>query len=101
MIVFAAAAACFSFYWRTQAELSLARAKNQAFVNKVEALRVEADKLEREVQQLKSDPKAIEEYARHQMGFVRSGDVVVRIENGATEQARLANSASTIALTPR
>ncbi len=31
MIVFAAAAACFSFYWRTQAELSAAKAKNQAY----------------------------------------------------------------------
>ena len=101
MIVFAAAAACLSFYWRTQAELSLARAKNQAFVDKVEALRVEADKLEREVHQLKSDPKAIEEYARHQMGFVRAGDVVVKIEQGTSEQAYLSNGDSSITLTQR
>lgn len=99
MVIFAAAAACLSFYRRTQAELSLARAKNQAFVDKVEALRVEADKLEREVQQLKSDPKAIEEYARHQMGFVRTGDVVVKIEQGASEQAYLSNADSSITLT--
>jgi cell division protein FtsB len=99
MIVFATAAACFSFYWRTQAELALAKAKNQAFVDKVEALKVEADKLEREVHLLKSDPKAIEDFARHQMGFVRTGDVVVKIEKDPTEQAYLSNTRSAITLT--
>jgi cell division protein FtsB len=99
MIVFAAATACFSFYSRTQAELSTAKAKNQAYVDKVEALKVEADKLEREVHQLKSDPRAIEDYARHQMGFVRTGDVVVKIEKDSTEQAYLANTRSAISLT--
>lgn len=101
MIVFAAAAACFSFYWRTQAELSTAKVKNQAYVDKVEALKVEADKLEREVHQLKSDPRAIEDYARRQMGFVRTGDVIVKIEKGSTEQAYLTNTRSAMTLTQR
>src|SRR5689334_17370553 len=101
MIVLAASATCFSFYWRTQAELSVARARSQAFLDKVEALRVQADKLEHEVYQLKTDPKAIEDYARHQMGFVRAGDVVVKIEKDPTEQATLIPTRSPINLTQR
>ena len=101
MIVLAASATCFSFYWRTQAELSTARARNQAFIDKVEALKVQADKLEHEVHQLKTDPKAIEDYARHQMGFVRTGDVVVKIEKEPTEQATLMRTGSPISLTQR
>jgi cell division protein FtsB len=101
MVVFAVSATGFSFYWRTQAELALAKAKNQAYASKVDALKVEADKLGREVQLLKSDPRAIEDYARHQMGFVRTGDVVVKIEKDATEQAFLSNNSSAITLTQR
>jgi cell division protein FtsB len=101
MVVFAVSATGFSFYWRTQAELALAKARNQVFAGKVEALKVEADKLEREVHLLKSDPRAIEDYARHQMGFVRTGDVVVKIEKDSTEQAYLSNNRSPMSLTQR
>jgi cell division protein FtsB len=101
MVVLAASATCFSFYWRTQAELSAARAKNQAFVEKLEALKIQADKLEYEVHQLKTNPKAIEEYARHQMGFVRLGDVVVKIEKEPVEQATLIRAHAPISLTQR
>jgi cell division protein FtsB len=101
MVVFAVSATGFSFYWRTQAELALAKARNQVFAGKVEALKVEADKLEREVHLLKSDPRAIEDYARHQMGFVRTGDVVVKIEKDSTEQAYLSNNRSQLSLTQR
>lgn len=101
MVIFAVTATGFSFYWRTQAELALAKAKNQEYAGKVDALKVEADKLGREVQQLRSDPRAIEDYARHQMGFVRTGDVVVKIEKDATEQAFLSDSGAAITLTQR
>jgi cell division protein FtsB len=101
MVVFAVTATGFSFYWRTQAELALAKARNQVFASKVEALKVEADKLEREVHLLKSDPRAIEDYARHQMGFVRTGDVVVKIEQDSSEQAYLLNNRSPLTLTQR
>lgn len=82
-------------------ELTSARTRNQAYRDKVEALKVQADKLEREVYQLKTDPKAIEDYARHQMGFVRVGDVVVKIEKEPVEQAALRHSGAPINLTPR
>jgi cell division protein FtsB len=101
MVVFAVSATGFSFYWRTQAELTLAKGKQEVYANKVEALKVEADKLEREVHLLKNDPKAIENYARHQMGFVRTGDVVVKIEKESTEQALLSNTRPAITLTQR
>jgi cell division protein FtsB len=101
MVVLAVSATGFSFYWRTQAELATAQVKNQTYANKVEALKVEADKLEREVHLLKSDPKAIEDYARHQMGFVRTGDVVVKIEKESTEQAMLSHTRPAITLTQR
>jgi cell division protein FtsB len=99
MVVLAASATCFSFYWRTQAELSTAKARSQAFVDKVQALKVQADKLEHEVHQLKTDPKAIEDYARHQMGFVRAGDVIVKIEKEPVEQATLIRTQAPISLT--
>lgn len=92
MVVIAVVATGFSFYWRTQAELALAKVKNQAYASKVEALKIEADKLEREVRSLNTDPRAIEDYARHQMGFVRTGDVVVKIEKESNEQALLSHT---------
>ena len=101
MVILAAAATCFSFYWRTQTQLSAAQVKNQVFADKVEALKIQSDKLEQEIQQLKSDPKAIEDYARHQMGFVRTGDVVVKIEKETTEQAVLLENHSSVSLLRR
>lgn len=77
MVILAAAGICFSFYWRTSAKLTVSQGKNQEMISRVESLRVQTEKMEREIEQLQHDPKAIEDYVRHQLGFVRAGDVVV------------------------
>lgn len=85
MVILAASAICFSFYWRTNAKLAVAQSKSQELGARVESLRTQAEKLEREIDQLQNDPKAIEDYARHHLGFVRAGDVVVGVENISSE----------------
>ena len=83
MVILAAAGICFSFYWRTSARLTVAQGKNQEMISRVESLRVQTEKMEREIEQLQRDPKAIEDYVRHQLGFVRAGDVVVGDEGNS------------------
>lgn len=85
MIILAVSAICFSFYMRTSAEVTVARAKQQATADKIKALKIQNEKLEREVNQLQTDKKAIEEFARHNLGMVRPGDVVVKVEKDAAE----------------
>jgi cell division protein FtsB len=85
MIILAVSAICFSFYMRTSAELSIAKARQQATADKIKALKIQNEKLEREVQSLQTDKKAIEEFARHNLGLIRPGDVVVKVEKGSAE----------------
>ncbi|MEW6126123.1 MAG: septum formation initiator family protein [Acidobacteriota bacterium] len=80
MIILAVSAICLSFYARTSAELAAAKAKRQASSEKIEALKIQNERLEREIRALQSDKKKIEEFARHYLGLVRAGDVVVKVE---------------------
>lgn len=52
---------------------------------KIEALRAENEKYRREIDALKNDPGAIEDIARSELGMVRPGDVVIRVERVAEE----------------
>lgn len=100
-VLLAAAATCVSVYSRAQAELGAAQSKHEAASDKFRDLTIRVETLEREVKQLRTDSKAIELFARQKFGFVRSGDVVIRLaqEPGQTaigqEGLRVAN------LTPR
>lgn len=85
MVILAASAICFSFYWRTNAKLLGAHSRNQELLTRVDALQTQTEKLEREIQQLQHDPKAIEDYVRHHLGFVRLGDVVVGVEKNSPQ----------------
>ncbi len=85
MIILAVSAICFSFYMRTSAELTIAKARQQATADKIKALKIQNEKLEREAQSLQTDKKAIEEFARHNLGLIRPGDVVVKVEKGSAE----------------
>jgi cell division protein FtsB len=78
-VILAATAICVSVYWRTSAELEAAAAKHGAAAVRVEELRLQADRLEREVERLRNDPRLIETYARQQLGLVRQGDVIIKI----------------------
>jgi cell division protein FtsB len=85
MVILAASAICFSFYWRTNAKLTVSQGKNQEMISRVESLRVQTEKLEREIDRLQHDPKLIEDYVRHHLGFVRAGDVIVSVETNSAD----------------
>jgi cell division protein FtsB len=99
-IVLAAAATCMSVYSRARGELSAALAKHAAAGDKVRDLAISVEKLERDVQRLRSDSRVIESFARQKFGFVRTGEVVIKVsqdqkpaESNATETrpVRMAN----------
>ena len=79
MIILAATATCFSVYSRARGELSGALAKHAAAVEKVRDLGIGVEKLERDVQRLRSDSRVIESFARQKFGFVRTGEVVIKV----------------------
>ena len=79
MVVLAAAAICATVYIRSSAELQAARVKHQAAAASVEQLKINIEKLEREIHLLKTDPRTIESYARQGLGAVREGDVIIKI----------------------
>ena len=78
MVILAATAICFSVYLRTRAEKTAAEAKYQAASVRVEELRVDTERLEREVLRLKNDPKLIETFARQNLGLVRPGEIIIK-----------------------
>ena len=97
-IVLAAAATCVSVYSRARAELAAAQVKHDAAGERVEDLTIRVQKMERDVKQLRTDSRVIELFARQKFGFVRSGDVVIKVSQdqndavpGATD-ARTADS---------
>ena len=104
MIILAAAATCASVYSRARAELSGALTKHEAAGEKVRDLRIKVETLERDVQQLRTDSRAIELLARQKYGYVRSGDVVIKLAQAQTDSATRTvteTSARASNLTPR
>ena len=73
-------AACFSFYRQTRFELETARAKKQAEAVRLEQLQIEVERLEMQIDRLRNDPRMIESLDRQTLGFIRPGDVVVKID---------------------
>jgi cell division protein FtsB len=90
MIIITASALCVSVYVRARSELSSAVAKHEAAQVRVDELRIEVDRRKREVEQLKTDDREIEKLARLKFGFVRKGDVVIKLseekKEGISEQ---------------
>jgi cell division protein FtsB len=78
-IILAASATCVSVYSRARAELDSALAKHAAAGEKLSDLNLKVQKLERDVQQLRTDSRVIELFARQRFGFVREGDVVIKV----------------------
>ena len=78
-IILAAAATCFSAYSRATAELSAVLVKHDAAAEKVMDLTIKVQKLEHNVEQLRTDSRVIEQFARQKFGFVRSGEVVIKL----------------------
>ena len=86
-IILAAAATCVSVYSRARAELDSALVKHRVAGEKVEDLTIRVQKLERDVKQLRTDATVIERFARQKFGFVRSGDVVIKVSQDQTDAA--------------
>lgn len=83
-IILGAAATCFSTYSRATAEFSVVLGKHQAAAEKVKDLTIKVQKLERAVEQLRTDSRVIEQVARQKFGFVRSGEVVIKLSQEPT-----------------
>jgi cell division protein FtsB len=103
-IVLAAAATCVSVYSRARGELGAALVKHEAAGEKLEDLTIRVQKLERDVKQLRTDSRVIELFARQKFGFVRSGDVVIKVSQDQTDAAASTTEARPVRmanLTPR
>ena len=74
-------AACLSFYRQTRSELNGARAKKEAEAAHLEELQIEAERLEIQIDRLRNDPRLIELLARHELGLIGHGDVVVKMDS--------------------
>jgi cell division protein FtsB len=85
-IILAASALCINFYFRSRAELSTALTRHQAAVERVEALNLKLEQLDRDVKRLRTDPRVIERFARARFGFVRPGDLVIRVTDESDSQ---------------
>jgi cell division protein FtsB len=100
-VILAAAAICFSVYTRTRTELRSAVNKHQEMAEKVGALAGQVEKIEREVKQLRTDARVIESFARQRFGFVRSGDVVIKLQQEQQEARSQAREVQLANLTPQ
>jgi len=99
-IILAALATCVSIHTRSRTELAFAKAKYRVAVDRVEDLSLQLEKREREIELLRTDARAIELFARQRFGFVRAGDVVIKLPQDqkpveGPREVRIAN------LTPR
>ena len=79
MVVFATFAVCVTVTMRTHAEMRNAEQKFQSVGADVERLQGTNDALRREVERLRSDPRAIEAAARTRLNMVRANEVVMPI----------------------
>jgi hypothetical protein len=75
--------------------------KHQEMAEKVGALAGQVEKIEREVKQLRTDARVIESFARQRFGFVRSGDVVIKLQQEQQEARSQAREVQLANLTPQ
>lgn len=97
MIILTAAALCVSVYLRAKSELSSALTNHEAAQSRVDELKIEVERRKREVEQLKTDDREIEKLARLKFGFVRKGDIVIKLP----EEKKEALSLQVATLTPQ
>ena len=100
-IIIAACAICVSVYMRTRSELNAAMMKNQAAADKVQTLAGLVEKLDRDVKHLQTDVKTIESFARQKYGYVRAGDVVIKVARGDREIGTNSEEIKEANLTPQ
>jgi cell division protein FtsB len=98
-VILAASGLCVSVYLRSRGEVYGAMNKHEVATERVEALSLQVEKLEREVKQLQSDPRAIEAYARWRFGLVRPGDAICKMTEEQTS-ATMSRPVQVANLTP-
>lgn len=80
MIILATFAVCATVTMRTHAEKLTAERKFGQISTDVEKTRATNESLRREVERLRTDPRAIETAARSRMNMVRANEIVVPLE---------------------
>ena len=80
MIILATFSICVAVTMRTHARMSTASEQYVRMLNDVEGLRNGNQSLRMEIQQLKTDPRAIEAAARSRLNMVRANEIVVPVE---------------------
>lgn len=80
MIMLATFALCVSVNMRTYAELRTATEQHESVRAEVEALREGNADLRKEIERLRTDPRAIERVAREQMNMLRPNEIIVPVE---------------------
>jgi len=98
-IILAAAATCFSAYSRASAELSGVLVRHEAAADRVKDLTIKVQKLEHNVEQLRTDSRVIDQFARQKFGFVRAGEFVIKLPQELKGESK-AESKAVAATTP-
>jgi cell division protein FtsB len=80
MVILATFAVCVTVNIRTRAKVQMASEQFASVQSDVDALRGINQSLRAEVEQLRSDPRAIESAARSRLNMVRSNEIVVPVE---------------------
>jgi cell division protein FtsB len=80
MVILATFALCVTVTMRTHAEMRSAEQKFEQMNVEVENLRRTNQTIERQVERLRTDPRAIEAAARTQLNMVRADEIVVPVE---------------------
>ncbi|WP_352432719.1 septum formation initiator family protein [Pyrinomonas sp.] len=80
MIMLAAFALCVSVNTRTHAELRAATAQHERVRAEVESLREGNAQLRAEIERLRTDPRAVERYARERLNMVRQNEIILPVE---------------------
>ncbi len=80
MVILATFAVCITVNIRTRAKAQIASEQFASIRSDVDALRGVNQSLRSEVEQLRSDPRAIESAARSRLNMVRSNEIVVPVE---------------------
>ena len=80
MIVLAMFMLCVTVTLRTQTKMNYAAMQHETINSEVEVLRSTNANLTREVERLRTDPRAIESAARARLGMVRANEIVVPVD---------------------
>ena len=80
MVILASFAVCVTVNMRTRAKVQVASEQVVSIQSDVDTLRVLNQSLRSEVEQLRTNPRAIELAARSRLNMVRSNEIVVPVE---------------------